>query len=79
MDRYSYISNAHGAYIEELYKSYKENPDSVDSSWQKFFEGFDFSLEFKENGEVEPKPNGAEAFDQVVTEDSIREIRVRFV
>ncbi|HYG38415.1 MAG TPA: 2-oxoglutarate dehydrogenase E1 component [Cytophagales bacterium] len=44
MDKYSYISNAHGAYIDDLYKSYKENPDSVDLSWQKFFEGFEFSL-----------------------------------
>ena len=77
MDRYSYISNAHGAYIEELYKSYKDNPDSVDSSWRKFFEGFDFSLEFKEDGVVRIESNGADAFDQVVTEGSIREIKVR--
>lgn len=77
MDKYSYISNAHGAYIEELYKSYKENPDSIDQSWQKFFEGFDFSLEFAEKEAVAPKTNGADAFDQVATEDSIRETRVR--
>ena len=43
MDKYSYISNAHGNYIDELYKAYKENPSSVDESWQKFFEGFEFS------------------------------------
>ena len=43
MDKYTYIANAHGAYIDELYKSYKENPDSVDNSWKSFFEGFDFS------------------------------------
>jgi 2-oxoglutarate dehydrogenase E1 component len=45
MDKYSYISNAHAAYIDELYKSYKENPEAVDYSWQKFFEGFEFSTE----------------------------------
>ena len=45
MDKYSYIANAHGSYIDELYQSYKENPDSVDESWQRFFEGFDFSLQ----------------------------------
>ncbi len=51
MDKYSYISNAHGAYIDELYKSYKQDPESVDISWQKFFEGFEFSLQkFGENG-----------------------------
>jgi len=54
MDKYSYISNAHGAYIDELYKSYKENPESVDLTWQKFFEGYEFSLVNKgTNGSVE--------------------------
>lgn len=43
MDKYSYIANAHGNYIEELYQSYKKDPESVDESWQKFFEGFEFS------------------------------------
>ncbi len=43
MDKYSYISNADVGYIDELYKSYKENPENVDESWQKFFEGFEFS------------------------------------
>jgi 2-oxoglutarate dehydrogenase E1 component len=50
MDKYSYISNAHTGYIDELYKSYKINPDSVDASWQKFFEGFDFSLQHGGSG-----------------------------
>ncbi|MBX9853298.1 MAG: 2-oxoglutarate dehydrogenase E1 component [Cytophagaceae bacterium] len=56
MDKYSYISNAHTAYIDEMYKAYKENPDSVDYSWQKFFEGFEFSTQrfgdIKTNGHV---------------------------
>jgi len=43
MDKYSYISNADVGYIDELYKSFKENPENVDESWQKFFEGFEFS------------------------------------
>jgi len=51
MDRYSYISNADGAYIDELYNRYKNNPDSIDITWQKFFEGFEFSLQkYGENG-----------------------------
>ncbi len=44
MDKYSYIANAHGNYIDELYQSYKNDPASVDESWQRFFEGFEFSL-----------------------------------
>lgn len=42
MDSFSYLSNADSAYIDSLYQSYKEDPDSVDFGWQKFFEGFDF-------------------------------------
>ena len=44
MDKYSYIANAHGNYIEELYQAFKQSPDSVDVSWQRFFEGFEFSI-----------------------------------
>lgn len=55
MDKYSYIANAHGSYIDELYRSYKENPDSVDESWQRFFEGFEFSIQkYGEEGSAEP-------------------------
>ena len=43
MESYSYISNAHPAYIEALYNDYKQNAQSVDTGWQKFFEGFDYA------------------------------------
>ena len=43
MDKYSYLGNADPAMIEELYKKYKSDPGSVDESWSKFFEGFEFS------------------------------------
>ncbi|EMR03858.1 2-oxoglutarate dehydrogenase E1 component [Cesiribacter andamanensis] len=43
MDKFSYIANAHGHYLEELYQAYQADPQSVDPSWQKFFEGFDFA------------------------------------
>lgn len=42
MDKYSYIANAHGNYLDGLLQSYKEDPESVDESWRKFFEGFEF-------------------------------------
>lgn len=45
MDKYSYISNADVGYIDQLYKSYQQDPSSVDESWQKFFEGYNFSQE----------------------------------
>lgn len=51
MDKYSYISNAHVDYLDELYESYKKERSSVDESWQKFFDGFEFSLQkYGENG-----------------------------
>lgn len=51
MDKYSYISNAEVGYIDDLYQSYQQDPASVDPSWQKFFEGYEFSLKkFGENG-----------------------------
>ncbi len=45
MNAYSYISNAHPAYIEQLYQDYQNEPTSVDTSWYKFFEGFEFALQ----------------------------------
>ncbi|WP_073093116.1 2-oxoglutarate dehydrogenase E1 component [Cyclobacterium lianum] len=44
MDKYSYIANAHVAYIDELYDDYKKDPDTIDSSWKAFFDGFEFAL-----------------------------------
>ncbi len=43
MDKYSYISNAEVGYVDQMYQSYKTDPNTVDSTWQKFFEGYDFS------------------------------------
>ncbi|TRX53030.1 2-oxoglutarate dehydrogenase E1 component [Fulvivirga sp. M361] len=64
MDKYSYIANAHGSYLDELYASYKKDPSSVDDSWQKFFEGFEFSLQkYGENGH-------ADESDAVSTKDT---------
>jgi len=44
MDKYSYISNAHVAYIDELYEDYKKDPESIEPSWKTFFDGFDFAI-----------------------------------
>jgi 2-oxoglutarate dehydrogenase E1 component len=44
MDKYSYIANAHGSYVDALYSDYKTNKESVDETWQQFFEGFDFAI-----------------------------------
>jgi 2-oxoglutarate dehydrogenase E1 component len=68
MDKYSYISNADVGYIDQLYQNYKKDTSSVDLTWQKFFEGFEFSQQhYGENG------NGAPVADTL----SIKETQVR--
>lgn len=42
MDRLNYINSGNAAYISSLYEAYKQDPESIDFGWQKFFEGFDF-------------------------------------
>ena len=68
MDKYSYISQADIGYLDQLYQNYKKDPSSVDVTWQKFFEGYEFSTQrFGENG------HGAVAADAV----TIKETQVR--
>src|SRR6187551_2864879 len=53
MDNYSYISNADVGYLDQLYQNYKADPASVDQTWQKFFEGYEFSQQrYGENGKT---------------------------
>ncbi len=44
MSKYTYVSGSDINYIDDLYSKYKSNPSSIDNSWQKFFEGFDYSI-----------------------------------
>ena len=45
MNQYTYTSNSDISYIDNLYSQYKSDPLSVDVTWQKFFEGFEFADE----------------------------------
>lgn len=40
---FSHLSSSDIAYIDSLYDQYRENPNSLDQSWQHFFSGFEFS------------------------------------
>jgi 2-oxoglutarate dehydrogenase E1 component len=68
MDKFSYISNAEVSYVDKLYQDYKGNPASVDNTWQKFFEGYDFSIQ--RYGEEGPASTGADSL-------SLKETQVR--
>ncbi len=43
MDKFSYVGNGDVNAVEDLYNQYRNDPESVDFGWQKFFEGFEFS------------------------------------
>ena len=43
MDNFSWLNSADPAQVEELYQNFKKDPQSVDESLRKFFEGFDFA------------------------------------
>lgn len=75
MDKYSYIANAHGNYIDELYQSFKQDPSAVDESWQRFFEGFEFSLE--KYGESPKEVELAETEGSIDSGLSSKETKVR--
>ncbi len=52
MDPFSYVANADTQVIADLYEAYKQDPNSVDSSWRDFFKGFDFSQTWLEGAPV---------------------------
>ncbi|GJM59540.1 2-oxoglutarate dehydrogenase E1 component [Persicobacter diffluens] len=77
MDKYSYIANAHGDYIDELYTQFQADPESVDESWQKFFEGFEFSAHYNEDLIPTPSVNGNAAVQEDKDSHAYKEICVR--
>ena len=50
MKDFSYITNSHPEFIENLYRDYVKDPASIDPDLKKFFEGFDFAVENGLNG-----------------------------
>jgi 2-oxoglutarate dehydrogenase E1 component len=44
MKDFSYITNSHPEFIENLYRDFLNDPNSVDPELKKFFEGFDFAI-----------------------------------
>lgn len=52
MNKYSFISNAHPSYIENLYRQYKSDPTSVETDWHAFFKGFEFAGNSVDNGAI---------------------------
>lgn len=53
MDNYSFLGAANTAFFEEIYEQYLKAPDSVDSGWRSFFQGYDFANESYTEEELE--------------------------
>jgi 2-oxoglutarate dehydrogenase E1 component len=84
MKDFSYITNSHPEFIENLYRDFTKDPNSVDPEIKKFFEGFDFAIS---NNVIKTNGNGngnASAVAMPVSTDTttasgvdwMREIRV---
>ena len=41
---FSFASGANAAYIDQLYSEYKVDPNSVEETFRRFFEGYDFAV-----------------------------------
>src|SRR4051794_141851 len=78
MKDFSYITNSHPAFIENLYNDYVKDPNSVEPELKKFFEGFDFAMSFPAtNGNGNGAANADKAVAQpATTDDWKREIKV---
>ncbi len=44
MDELSFINSSDPGYIEDLYRTFQQNPENVEPGWRQFFQGFDFAL-----------------------------------
>ena len=44
MDNLSFINSSDPGYIENLYRQFQKEPESVEPGWHQFFQGFDFAL-----------------------------------
>lgn len=64
MDKFSYLGNADISSIENMFQSYLKDNNSVDGSWQKFFEGFEFARKNYEEGSEIPQ-NVKKEFDVI--------------
>lgn len=40
----THLTSSDSSYIDNLYQTYQEHPDSVDESWKMFFKGFEYKL-----------------------------------
>ncbi len=64
MDKFSYLGSGDVSSTEDLFQQYLKDNNSVDYSWQKFFEGFEFALKNYEESSGIPE-NVKKEFDVI--------------
>ena len=42
MDQFNYLGNLDNSVIEVMFEQFRQDPSSVEESWRKFFEGYEF-------------------------------------
>ncbi|MCT4665468.1 MAG: 2-oxoglutarate dehydrogenase E1 component [Flavobacteriales bacterium] len=52
MDKFSFLGSIHGAFVEDIYQQYLEDPDSVMPTWRSFFQGYHFAHESYSGDEI---------------------------
>ena len=58
MSNFSFITNAHPSFIENMYEQYQANPESIDETWASFFKGFEYASK-SANGNGAAHVNGS--------------------
>lgn len=62
MKDFSFITNSHPNYIEQMYKDYTSNPESIDPEFKKFFQGIDFAFDT-----LKTKPQSSQTIETSTT------------
>jgi 2-oxoglutarate dehydrogenase E1 component len=59
MDGFTYLGNSEMGSIEEMWKTYRKNPEILEKSWRDFFKGFEFATK-----SYRPEVTSAMEFDK---------------
>ncbi len=69
---YSHLLSSDSAYIDSMYETYKNEPTSLDESWQHFFKGFEYKLDELFSDESQPtSSNGSLDEKQLIKEFNV--------
>jgi len=71
MDKFSFIGNSEIESVNKMYQEYLKNPDSMEESWKKFFQGFEFA-----QANFKTKPDSAAVTGGPVPESMSKEFNV---